>query len=61
MTVNFHKDTNSFCIVSFFFQNLSRMINLIPHQTPHTNKNCYYNPQLCEQNLKNNILGVIAN
>lgn len=54
-------NTNTPCIVSFFFQNLSRVTNPNRHQIPHTNKNCYYNPQLREGKLEDNILGCLPN
>ena len=55
------QDTNSSCILSIFSKRSPCMTNLNPHQTPHTNKNCYYTSQFREWNLENNILDGLAN
>jgi len=54
-------NTNAPCILSVFPKHLPRMTPLNPHQTPHTNKNCYYTSQFREWNLENNILDGLAN
>ena len=55
------RDNNASCIVSFFSKRSPRMTNPNSHQTPYTNKKCYYTSPIREQTSENNILRKLAN
>ena len=54
-------NTNTACIVSIFPKTFPRMTNPNSHQTPYTNRNCYYTVPIRERNSENNILDCLAN
>lgn len=54
-------DNDSFMLLSFFLRHFSHLGNPNPHQTSHTNKNCYYTSPIREQTSENNILKKLAN